>query len=64
MTAPRSRDHRAKQLDAGSSRQRIGSSCRRLATEGKSAGTVRTYIEAAAWFVGAYLLERTSRSAW
>ncbi len=35
-----------------------------LAAEGKSPRTVRTYTEAAAWFAGAWLGERTARTAW
>jgi integrase/recombinase XerD len=35
-----------------------------LAAEGKSAKTIRTYTDAAAWFAGDHLLRRAGKSAW
>jgi site-specific recombinase XerD len=66
MTAPHphSRLRRAKQLDAGVFQPEISSFALYLAAEGKSASTIRTYTEAAAWFAAAWLIERSAYTGW
>ena len=60
MTAPR----QPRQTDAGPLLPEIGSFRLYLAAEGKSAKTIRTYCEAAAWFAAAHLLRRAGKAAW
>jgi site-specific recombinase XerD len=60
MTAP----HQPKHADAGSLLPEIRSFRLHLAAEGKSARTIRTYCEAAAWFAAAHLLRQAGKSAW
>jgi len=62
MTAPCPRQ--AKQLDAGIFQPEISSFGLYLAAEGKSARTIRTYTEAAAWFAGAWLAGRVGWTGW
>jgi hypothetical protein len=64
MTAPRPRNRQARQLDAGMFQAEISSFRLHLAAEGKSARTIQTYTEAAAWFAGEWLAGRTSRTMW
>ena len=64
MTAPQSRYCQARQLNAGIFQAEISSFALHLAAEGKSARTIRTYTEAAAWFAGEWLAERTIWSLW
>jgi site-specific recombinase XerD len=60
MTAPR----QPKQMDAGPLLPEIRSFRLHLAAQGKSAKTIRTYSEAAAWFAAAHLLRRARKSTW
>jgi integrase/recombinase XerD len=60
MVVAQPRPRRRKPLDAGPFAPEIGSFGLHLAAEGKAAKTVRTYVEAVAWFAAAHLLERTS----
>jgi hypothetical protein len=62
MTVLQPRPRRRKPLDAGPFAPEIGSFRLHLAAEGKAAKTVRTYIEAVAWFAGAHLIPRTSHA--
>jgi site-specific recombinase XerD len=62
ITQPRPR--RAKPLDAGPFAPEIGSFRLHLAAEGKAPKTVRTYVEAVAWFAAAHLIERTRCTQW
>ena len=64
MTAPRPRTRQPKQLDAGILQAEISSFRLRLAAEGKSAKTIRTYTEAVQWFAAAHLLGQTRRASW
>ena len=59
-----SRSRRRKPLDAGPFAQEIGSFRLHLAAEGKAPKTVRTYVEAVAWFAAAHLIPRTSCTGW
>ncbi len=63
MAAPQSRYRQPKQLDAGDLRPEISSFGLHLAAEGKAARTIRTYIEAVAWFA-AHLLREAGRTGW
>ena len=60
MTAPR----QPKQMDAGPFLPEIRSFRLHLAAQGKSAKTIRTYSDAAAWFAAAHLLRRACKSTW
>jgi integrase/recombinase XerD len=62
ITQPRPR--RVKLLDAGPFASEIGSFRLHLAAEGKAPKTVRTYVEAVAWFAAAHLIERTRCTRW
>jgi site-specific recombinase XerC len=62
ITQPRPR--RVKTLDAGPFAPEIGSFRLHLAAEGKAPKTVRTYVEAVAWFAAAHLIERTRCTRW
>ena len=62
ITQPRPR--RVKPLDAGPFAPEIGSFRLHLAAEGKAPKTVRTYVEAVAWFAAAHLIERTRCARW
>jgi site-specific recombinase XerC len=62
ITQPRPR--RVKPLDAGPFAPEIGSFRLHLAAEGKAPKTVRTYVEAVAWFAAAHLIERTRCTQW
>jgi site-specific recombinase XerD len=64
MTTSHPRARQGKQLDAGVFQPEISSFALYLGAEGKSARTIRTYTEAAAWFAAAHLLERTGWSGW
>jgi site-specific recombinase XerD len=64
MTAPRPRSRQPKQLDAGIFQAEINSFALRLAAEGKTAKTIRTYTEAVQWFAAARLADHDSRTAW
>ena len=68
MTAPYpyspSRPRQVKQLDAGAFQAEISSLALYLAAEGKSARTVRTYTEAAAWFAAAWLTTQCAYAGW
>ena len=64
MTAPRPRSRQPKQLDAGIFQAEINSFGLRLAAEGKTAKTIRTYTEAVQWFTAARLTDHDSRTAW
>ena len=55
---------RVKPLDAGPFAPEIGSFRLHLAAEGKAPETVRTYVEAVAWFAAAHLIERTRCTRW
>ena len=63
MAAPQSRYRQPKQLDAGDLQPEISSSGLHLAAEGKAARTIRTYVEAVAWFA-AHLLREAGRTGW
>jgi site-specific recombinase XerD len=63
MAAPQSRYRQPKQLDAGALQPEISSFGLYLAAEGKAARTVRTYVEAVAWFAAARLLP-AGRTGW
>ena len=63
MAAPQSRYRQPKQLDAGDLQPEISSFGLHLAAEGKAARTIRTYIEAVAWFA-AHLLREAGRTGW
>ena len=52
-----------KQLDAGDLQPEISSFGLHLAAEGKAARTIRTYVEAVAWFA-AHLLREAGRTGW
>ena len=58
------RRRRPKPLDAGPFAPEIGSFQLHLAAEGKAPKTVRTYVEAVAWFAAAHLIPRTSCTEW
>ena len=62
ITQPRAR--RVKPLDAGPFAPEIGSFRLHLAAEGKAPKTVRTYVEAVAWFAAAHPIERTRCTQW
>src|ERR1700675_2004043 len=64
MTAPRAGTRKPKQLDAGPFLPEIMSFGLHLAAEGKSAKTIRTYSEAAAWFAAAHLLRQMGKCVW
>ena len=64
MTAPRLRSRQPKQLDAGIFQAEISSFALRLATEGKTAKTIRIYTEAVQWFAAACLPGPAGRTAW
>src|SRR5215469_13194733 len=64
MAAPQSRYRQPKQLDAGDLQPEISSFRLHLAAEGKAAKTVRTYVEAVAWFAAAHLLREAGRTSW
>ena len=64
MTAPPPRSRQPKQLDAGIFQAEINSFALRLAAEGKTAKTIRTYTEAVQWFTAARLTDHDSRTAW
>ena len=64
MTIPPPRPRRGKPLDAGPFAPEIGSFRLHLAAEGKATKTIRTYIEAVAWFAAAHLIRRTSHTRW
>jgi hypothetical protein len=64
MTAPCPGTRQPKQTDAGPLLPEIRSFRLHLAAEGKSAKTIRTYTEAAAWFAAAHLLRRAGKTAW
>ena len=64
MTAPRPGTRQPKQMDAGSFLPEVSSFRLHLAAEGKSAKTIRTYTDAAAWFAAAHLLRRAGKTAW
>jgi integrase/recombinase XerD len=64
MTAPCPGTRLPKQRDAGPLLPEIRSFRLHLAAEGKSAKTIRTYTDAAAWFAAAHLLRRAGKSAW
>jgi integrase/recombinase XerD len=51
-------------MDAGSFLPEVSSFRLHLAAEGKSAKTIRTYTDAAAWFAAAHLLRRAGKTAW
>jgi hypothetical protein len=59
MAIAQPRPRRVKSLDAGPFAPEIGSFRLHLAAEGKAPKTVRTYVEAVAWFAAAHLVERT-----
>ena len=63
MAAPQSRYRQPKQLDAGDLQPEISSFGLHLAAEGKAARTIRTYVEAVAWFA-AHLLREAGRTGW
>jgi hypothetical protein len=63
MAAPQSRYRQPKQLDAGDLQPEISSFGLHLAAEGKAARTIRTYVEAVAWFA-AHLLREAGRIGW
>jgi site-specific recombinase XerD len=63
MAAPQSRYRQPKQLDAGDLQPEISSFGLYLAAEGKAARTIRTYMEAVAWFA-AHLLREAGRTGW
>jgi len=54
MPIAQPRPRRRKPLDAGPFAPEIGSLRLLLAAKGKAAKTVRTYVEAVAWFAAAY----------
>jgi len=62
MGAQRARQ--PKQFAAGMFQPAIDSFRLRLAAEGKSDKTVRTYVEAAQWFAAQHLLRETDRADW
>jgi hypothetical protein len=64
MAAPQSRYRQPKQLDAGDLQPEISSFGLHLAAEGKAARTIRTYMEAVAWFAAAHLLREAGRTGW
>jgi integrase/recombinase XerD len=64
MTAPRPRSRQLKQLDAGIFQAEISSFALRLAAEGKTAKTIRTYTEAVQWFAATCLPGQASRTGW
>ena len=64
MPIAQPRPRRCKSLDAGPFTPEIGSFRLHLAAEGKAPKTVRTYVEAVAWFAAAHLLPRTSCTGW
>ena len=64
MAVVQPRPRRVKALDAGPFAPEIGSFRLHLAAEGKAPKTVRTYVEAVAWFAAAHLIERTSCTRW
>jgi len=64
MTAPQRCSRQSRRLDAGVFQAEIGSFRLYLAAGGKSARTIRAYIEAVQWFAAAHLLGRTSRDGW
>src|ERR1700719_1315992 len=64
MTAPRPRPPQPKQLDAGILQAEISSFALRLAAEGKTAKTIRTYTEAVQWFAAAHLPGLADRASW
>jgi hypothetical protein len=53
MSIAQPRPRRRKSLDAGTFAPEIGSFRLHLAAEGKAPKTVRTYVEAVAWFAAA-----------
>ena len=63
MAAPQPRCRQHKQLDAAGFQPEISSFRLHLAAEGKAARTVRTYVEAVAWFA-AHLLGEVGRTGW
>jgi len=63
MAASQSRYRQPKQLDAGDLQPEISSFGLHLAAEGKAARTIRTYVEAVAWFA-AHLLREAGRTGW
>ncbi len=64
MTAPCPGTRQPKQTDAGPLLPEISSFRLHLAAEGKSAKTIRTYTDAAAWFATAHLLRQAGKTAW
>ena len=64
MTTPRPRSRQPKQLDAGILQAEISSFALRLAAEGKTAKTIRTYTEAVRWFAATCLPGHASRPSW
>ena len=64
MVIAQPRPRRVKPLDAGPFVPEIGSFRLHLAAEGKAPKTVRTYVEAVAWFAAAHLIERTRCTQW
>jgi Phage integrase, N-terminal SAM-like domain len=64
MAAPQPRCRQPRQLDAGDLQPEIGSFGLHLAAEGKAARTVRTYVEAVAWFAAGYLLGEAGLTGW
>ena len=65
MTAPHFRCPRqGKDLDAGVLQPEISSFRLCLASEGKSAKTIRTYCEAVQWFAAAHRAGQAARTGW
>ena len=64
MTALRPRCRQSKQLDAGILQAEINSFALRLAAEGKTAKTIRTYTEAVQWFAATGLPGLPGLESW